>query len=163
MASIATHFSPVPTALLRDPAISPQAKALYAIIRSYADFGKAGGAYPSQATICAVTGISVRHLRRFREELRTAKWLRWTLLTGPAGDVRRTDYTCHDTVGGSMHPRLEVPAPAPGGVHAPAPTNREPSYQEPSTEKSQKRFSKKPPRVMPKTYHYTPGRQGPAL
>jgi hypothetical protein len=163
LATIATHFSPVPTALLRDPTISLQAKALYAVIRSYADFGKAGGAHPSQATLCKVAGISMSHLRRCREELRKAKWLRWTLLTAPSGDVRRTDYTCHDVAGESLRPRLEVPPPVEGGVPPPAPTNREPYYRETYTEKSQKAFSRKPQRVMPKTYTYTPGVSGPEL
>lgn len=153
----------MPTALLRDPTISPQAKALYAVIRSYADFGKVEGARPSQGTLCLILGMSIRQLRRLRTQLEKAGWLRWKLVRSSGGDVRRTDYLCNDLAFESRRPRLEVPAPVPGGVHAPAPTNREPSYQEPVTERSQKRFAQKPQRVMPKTYHYTPGQQGPAL
>jgi len=163
LAAIATHFSPVPTALLRDASISLQAKALYAVIRSYADYGKGGGAYPSQATICRVAGISVSHLRRCREELRKAKWLRWTLLTSSAGDVRRTDYICNDLPGASMRPRQEVLPPVEGGVLPPVATNREPLHRETVTEKRQQPFSRKPQRVMPKTYTYTPGVSGPDL
>lgn len=163
MATIATHFSPVPTALLRDPTVSPQAKALYAVIRSYADYGKVLGAFPSQATLCLDLGITVNHLKRLRTELQGAGWVRWRLVRNKRGDVRRTDYLCNDLAYQSTHRRVEVPPPVDGGVHPPAGANREPLYQEPRTEKSQKRFSKKPPRVMPKTYTYTPSHNGPAL
>lgn len=149
--------------MLRDPSISPQAKALYAVIRSYADYGKVLGAYPSQATLCLDLGITVNYLKRLRAELKAAGWVRWRLMRNPRGDVRRTDYLCNDLAYQSTHRQVEVPQPSGGGVHHPGPTNREPLYQEPVTEKSQKRFSQKPQRVMPKTYTYRDEVKGPPL
>lgn len=121
----------MPTALLRDPTISPQAKALYAVIRSYADFGKAEGAYPSQGTICGAMAIGVTTLRRLRGELKAAGWMAWKLLKTTSGDVRRTDYICKDLAPPSLHQREEVPAPVAGGVLPSVVGNRETSNQEP--------------------------------
>jgi Helix-turn-helix domain len=135
MAVQATHFAPVPTALLRDPSISSPAKALYALIRSYADFGKTDGAHPSQTTICEAMGCTLRSLLRWRSELRKTKWLRWKLIKSTGGEVRRTDYICNDLPMGSLHQRREVPASEQGGVPAPEHDNREPLYRETYTEK----------------------------
>lgn len=134
MPIIATHFSPVPTALLRDPSISLQAKSLYALIRSYADFGQPEGAHPSQERLCEDCGITVATLRRLRKELKTVGWLTWKLLKTAKGDVQRTDYWCNDLPHGSRRQRGEVPSPMTGGVPSPMTSNRESLDRESLTE-----------------------------
>lgn len=125
MSVIATQFSPIPLALLRDPTISPQAKALYAAIRSYADFGRQSGARPSQAAICRDLGFkSETTFVKWRAELGAAGWLGWTVRRSESGRATSTDYLCHDQR--SPAQMGEVPRANGGRVPRANGDNREP-------------------------------------
>lgn len=105
----ATSFAVVPTALLRDPRISPQAKALYTVIRSFADYGQTTGAHPGQATLLGALGFtSPSYLVRLRDELGRFGWLRWFVVRS-GGAVVRTDYECADDPWAAE----EQPSPSP--------------------------------------------------
>ena len=71
-------FSKVPVELVRDPVISMQAKAMYAIIRSHAANSDGTGAFPSLSTLMEYTGATRQTVTRWRDELVAAGWLRVT-------------------------------------------------------------------------------------
>jgi hypothetical protein len=67
-----THFTQVATAVLRGRGLglSPWAKLLYVVLRSYAD--PAGGCYPGYATLQTDVGCGINQLTRAMRELETA-------------------------------------------------------------------------------------------
>lgn len=71
-------FAKTPVALTRDPNISMQAKALYAVIRSHARNSDGTGAFPSLKTLMDYTGATRQTVTRWRSELVEAGWIKVT-------------------------------------------------------------------------------------
>lgn len=63
------EFAVVPAELLRDPTISVQAKALYALMATYT------GERPGQNTLAEQAGVSDRTIRNWMNELEEAGWM----------------------------------------------------------------------------------------
>lgn len=92
-----TPFAKMPVNLVRDPAVSMQAKAMYALIRSFAK-NDGSGAFPSLSTLVEYTGATRQTVTRWRDELVDAGWLRVT--KQKRGDEwLSSTYDCYD------HPR----------------------------------------------------------
>lgn len=64
-------FTLVPTGVLRNPAVSPGARTLYAILLSYGH-GPPSACAPTQDRLAADVGCSVRTVQRLLQELQTA-------------------------------------------------------------------------------------------
>lgn len=71
------HFAQVPFDLLDDEDADAYTIATYAALRSFADFGSAGGAEVSDARASARAGCGRRTFKRRREKLRKMGWIEW--------------------------------------------------------------------------------------
>jgi hypothetical protein len=65
-------FTMIENEILRDPRFSPSAKAAYALIASFA-YGAKTESYPSQETLAAMLGRSVRQVQTYLDELEGKK------------------------------------------------------------------------------------------
>lgn len=77
------HFALVPHKLARSPDHGPHDVALYAVLRSYADFGEGtdsdyvGGAIPGSETLAEECGMKRKTVRAARDRLEEAGWISW--------------------------------------------------------------------------------------
>jgi biotin operon repressor len=70
-------YGKTPQALLRDPKLKPQAKALYGILHTYSqpkDLKSNPHTFVSQKKLAKDLGMSVRNVRRFLKELEDSGW-----------------------------------------------------------------------------------------
>lgn len=85
----AAHFTQVATAVLRGRGLSPWAKLLYVVLRSYA--GPAGDCYPGYTTLQADVGCGINQLTRAMRELETVG----LVTRRRRGQGKPTFYTVH--------------------------------------------------------------------
>lgn len=88
-------FAAVPVDLMEDPECDAMTIAVYAALKSFADFGSEHGAQVGDNRASERAGVSPRTLRRRRDRLREMGWIEWETVNTLFGWVNR--YTIHST------------------------------------------------------------------
>lgn len=135
-------YGRTPRALLRDPGISPQAKAVWALLEDHAS-PDSPMPFPSQDTLAEYMGVTARSVRSWLAELEQAGWLEIVTESTPRG--KRNTYRMmwnqgKDTSGGEGGVRKSASGPmrknSSGRVRKPASSEEEPVEEEPVEENS---------------------------
>lgn len=113
------RWSRVSIDVLRDPALSAQAKAVYAVLATYADDAGRDQCYPRQETLAEQLGVSVDTVQRHIKALEDAGVVEVVPRFRPDGGRSSNDYTLLDelSAGGS------TPSKGRTGAVSPHPTD----------------------------------------
>lgn len=125
-------YGRTPRTLLRNPAITAQAKALWSLLEDYASPGSPQP-FPAQATLGEYLGATVRTVRRWMRELQDQGWL--DVETESTATGKRNRYTLRWTprpaqgVRTPVSPRVRTSTT--GRVRTPVSVEEEPREEEP--------------------------------